>query len=133
MDSYLVRTSGCAVVQVPPHAWVSSLGGQVAGSPGDRLRLVLRPQAHFRVDKVVATDTSENPGRGTRVLGAYVGNVLQRPAPPASGTLALFFARDALGSGVRWDTCPPDLSIAVEVAFDVTCTFDLSLYGHMWN
>lgn len=121
------------VRQVPPHAYASSLGGQIAGNPGDRLRLVLKPQTYFRVDKIMATDTSENPGRGTRVMGAYVGNVLQRPAPPSSGTLTLFFAQDALGNSVRWMTCEPSLEIAVEISFDVACTFDLSLYGQMWN
>ena len=109
------------------------MGDQIAGNPGDRLRLVLRPQVYFRVDKIMATDTADIPGRGTRVLGAYVGNVLQRPAPPSNGTLTLFFAQNALGNGVKWDTCAPDLSITIEVVFDVACVFDVSLYGQMWS
>lgn len=121
------------VRQVPSHAYASSLGDQIAGVAGERRRLVLRPQVYFRVDKIMATDTADIPGRGTRVLGAYVGNILQRPAPPSSGTLTLFFAQTALGNGVRWDTCAPSLEIAVEVAFDVPCVFDLSLYGQMWS
>ena len=87
------------VRQVPSHAYASSLGDQIAGVAGERRRLVLRPQVYFRVDKIMATDTADIPGRGTRVLGAYVGNILQRPAPPSSGTLTLFFAQTALGKG----------------------------------
>lgn len=119
--------------QIPSHAYASSLGDQLAGAAGERRRLVLRPQVYFRVDKIMATDTSDIPGRGTRVLGAYVGNILQRPAPPSNGTLTLFFAPSALGNGVKWDTCAPSLELVVEVAFDVSCTFDLSLYGQMWS
>lgn len=114
------------------HVEHADIGAQLAGLAGERRRVVLRPQQSFRTEKVLATDNSSSPGRGTRVLGAYVGQALQRPAPPANGTLTLFFAPQALRSAVRWDTCYPPVEIYVDVAFDVDCAFDISLFGAMW-
>jgi hypothetical protein len=125
-------TGDFLVKPVPRHAYVSSIGGHISGSAGELLRLVLRPQAYFLVRKIMATDTSESPGRGTRVMRVFVSNNLQRPVP-STGTLTLFFTPGALDNGVWWDLCTPLSRLTIEVFFYATCTFDLALTGYMWD
>lgn len=106
-----------------------SFGLSYAGQAGERKTLKYRPQTPFTVEKFQATDDSPNPGYGTRILSVYVGNALQRPAPPTGGTLTAFFAPNALGNEVRWDRCDPAIEISIEVSFDVACTWDSNITG----
>jgi hypothetical protein len=101
----------------------------LAGLAGQTLSVKRRMQSPFKVDKIQATDNSPNPGYGTRIMGCYVGNMLQRPAPPDEGTLTAFFAPDALGNHVSWDKAGLGIEIQIDVKFDVDCTWDCDLIG----
>ena len=109
--------------------------GPVFGSAGTSTTISVNPQCLFRGEKVMATDSgavggpsATNPsGTGTRVGAIFVGNQLQRPA--STRTLTAFFAPDALGNGIKWQTCQKGLLITIDVFFVTTCTFDMTVYG----
>ena len=102
--------------------------GPVFGAAGTTTTITIAPQCLFQGEKLIATDTSSPPGNGTRVGTILVGQRLQRPV--GSGyTLTAMFAPNALGNGVRWDTCEKALTISVQVSFVVACTFDMSVFG----
>ena len=102
--------------------------GPVSGAAGSITTITVAPQVHFRGQKVIATDTGNPPGTGTRIMQLVVGQRLQKPAANGS-TLVVFFGPVALGNGVSWDTCEPGQTISVTVSFVVSCTFDLSVFG----
>jgi len=102
--------------------------GPVSGSAGTTTTITVAPQCLFRGEKVMATDTGSPAGTGTRVSTILIGQRLQRPAG-AGATLTLFFANNALGNGIKWDTCEKALSISVTVSFVQTCTFDMTVFG----
>jgi hypothetical protein len=102
--------------------------GPVCQGAGTTTTVSQNPQCLFRAEKVMATDTGSPAGTGTRIQQIFVGNKLQRPAN-AGATLTLFFANNALGNGVRWDTCEKALSIAITVSFITGCTFDMTVFG----
>lgn len=102
--------------------------GPVCSGAGTTTTISQNPQCLFRAEKVMATDTASPAGTGTRIQQIFVGNKLQRPAN-AGATLTVFFANNALGNGVRWDTCEKALSIAITVSFVSACTFDMTVFG----
>lgn len=103
--------------------------GPVSGSAGTTTTITIAPQTLFRVEKIMATDIGpQTSGYNTSVTQVIIGNKLQRPAT-TGGTLTLFFANNALGNGVKWDTCQPALSISFTVSFITTSTF----YGTLWG
>lgn len=103
--------------------------GPVFGTAGTTTTITIQPQTLFRVEKIMATDVGPSTaGYNTSVTQVIIGNKLQRPAT-TGGTLTLFFSNNALGNGVKWDTCQPALSIAFQVSFITTSTF----YGTLWG
>ena len=103
--------------------------GPVSGSSGTTTTITINPQTLFRVEKIMATDTGpQTAGYNTSVTQVIIGNKLQRPAT-GNGSLTLFFANNALGNGVKWDTCQPALNIAFTISFITTSTF----YGVLWG
>ncbi len=109
------------------HDWQIDFG-PAFGLAGTSMVLTATPQTDFRGEKVMATDSSPNPGRGTRVAQLLVGNKPQRPLSNGS-TLAQFFGPEALGNGVRWDVCPKGLTISITIDFVDSCTVDISVFG----
>ncbi len=102
--------------------------GPVSGSAGTSTTISIQPQAYFRVEKLMATDTASTAGLGTAITQILVGQRLQRPAT-GGGTLSLFYANTALGNGIRWDTCQPAFSISLTISFVSQCTFYGNLFG----
>jgi hypothetical protein len=103
--------------------------GPVSGSAATTTTITVNPQTLFRVEKIMATDVGAlASGYNTSVTQVIIGNKLQRPAT-TGGTLTLFFANNALGNGVKWDTCQPALTISFTVSFIVQSTF----YGTLWG
>jgi hypothetical protein len=110
--------------------------GPVSGASGTITTLTVQPQCIFRCEKIMATDdygnylASPNPnfnGRGTRIGSILIGQRNQRPA--TTFTLSNFFAQNSLGNGIKLNTCKEALSIAVQVSFIQTCTFDMTMFG----
>ncbi len=91
------------------------------------LTLYAYPQCLFRGEKVIATDTGSPNGYGTRISTITVGQKVQRPGRGSS--LTAFFANNALGNGIKWDTTNPAIQIAVTVSFIQSCTFDMTVLG----
>jgi hypothetical protein len=102
--------------------------GPAFGLVGSVTTLINNPQCLFRGEKVMATDSGTTAGYGTRISQIFVGQKLQRPAG-AGSTLTAFFANNALGNGIKWDTCEKALSIAVTVQYAQSVTFDMSVFG----
>lgn len=117
----------------PPNAAITTLDFRLTGVVGDRLIAKVQPQRNFQAEKFMATDTSSQGGYGTRIIAVYVGSSLQRPMPPANGTLTAMYTSDALGNAVRWDVAAPPVDITVEVAFDAACTWHGTAIGKMWD
>jgi hypothetical protein len=95
---------------------------------GTSTTITVNPQVLFRGEKVMATDSHTTPGLGTRISAIFVGQKSQRPAN-AGSTLTAFFANNALGNGIKWDTCEKALSISLTVNFVAACTFDCTVFG----
>lgn len=102
--------------------------GPVSGAAGTTTTISFQPQAYFRVEKLMATDTAATPGMGTAITQILVGQRLQRPAT-GGGTLSIFYSNASLGNGLRWDTCQPAFSIALTISFVSACTFYGNLFG----
>ena len=103
--------------------------GPISGSSATTSTITIRPQTLFRVEKIMATDVGPlAAGFNTSVTQVIIGNKLQRPST-SGGTLTLFFSQNALGNGVKWDTCQPALDIAFTVSFITQSTF----YGTLWG
>ncbi len=102
--------------------------GPVSGTAGTTTTITKNPQVLFRGEKVMATDSGSTRGYGTAVASIFVGQKLQRPAGDGA-TLTAFFANNALGNGIKWDTCEKALSIAITVSFIETCTFYMTVFG----
>ncbi len=102
--------------------------GPVSGTAGTSTVLTVAPQCLFRGEKVMATDTAASAGFGTSIGTIIIGQRLQRPAGTGA-TLTAFFANNALGNGIKWDTCEKALSISITVNFIQTCTFFLTVFG----
>lgn len=105
--------------------WQMSLG-PVSGAAGSSQVLTAQPRCYFRGEKIIATDTAQPPGSGTYISQLLVGRRLQRPIGriPTSA-----FAPNALGSGIKMDTCQPAFAIAMTVEFVKACTFDATIFG----
>jgi len=107
--------------------------GPVYGAAGTSTTITQNPQVLFRGEKVMATDSGNisgggTAGSGTRIQAIFVGQKSQRPAN-AGSTLTAFFANNALGNGIKWDTCEKALSISITVQFIQSCTFDMTVFG----
>jgi hypothetical protein len=102
--------------------------GPVSGAASTTTTISFQPQAYFRVEKMMATDTAATAGMGTAITQILVGQRLQRPAT-GGGTLSLFYSQQSLGNGLRWDTCQPAFSIALTISFVSACTFYGNLFG----
>lgn len=102
--------------------------GPVSGSASTTTIITRNPQCLFRGEKVMATDTGSTAGLGTSISTILIGQRLQRPAGDGS-TLTLFFSQQALGNGVKWDTCDKALTISVTVSFIQQCTFYMTVFG----
>lgn len=96
---------------------------------GAQVTITARPQVLFRGEKIIATDTFDDPGTGTRVVQVAVGQKIQKPGNGGAGTLTKFFAVEALGDGVRFDTAQDYATISVTVNFIQSCTFDMTVLG----
>lgn len=106
--------------------------------------ITVAPECLYRIENVVATDSSSTAGYGTRVLSVAVGQRVQRPANDR-GVLTFFFGTNAfintkgskvrggytqIGStGILYDTVQRDLKISFTVSFVQACTFDATLFG----
>ena len=102
--------------------------GPVSASAGTTTTITVQPQCLFRGEKIMATDAGPNSsGYNTRVQTILIGQRLQRPA--STNTLTAFFSNNALGNGIKWDTCEKALSISVTVSFIATSTFDMTVFG----
>lgn len=101
--------------------------GPASAPAGEVLTFYNAPQCLFRGEKVIATDTGSPVGYGTRIASITVGQQVQRPARGAS--LTAFFANNALGNGIKWDTTDRAIQISVTVSFIQACTFDMSVFG----
>jgi hypothetical protein len=128
LDEYITK-------QLPPAQRVGGLGkardtslpfGPTHGKAGSVQTLSTNPQGYFRGEKLIATDTAPNPGTGTYITGLYVGSKAQFSS---GNKLTTFFSNNALGSGMRLDTCQPPLSIMLSVSFIQDCTFSAELFG----
>ncbi len=102
--------------------------GPVSGAAGTTTTITLQPQCLFRGEKILATDSGSPVGYGTRIATILIGQKLQRPAGNGA-TLTAFFAQNALGNGIKWDTCEKALSVSLTVSFIQTCTFDATVFG----
>ena len=102
--------------------------GPAFGLAGSQCTVTRIPQTHFRGEKVMATDTGSTSGYGTSVSQIFVGQEAQRPSNEGS-TLTAFFAQNALGNGIRWDTCQRALTIALTINFAESCTFYCTVWG----
>lgn len=102
--------------------------GPVYGLAGSSTTITVNPQVLFRGEKVMATDSGATRGYGTRIAAIFVGQKSQRPANSGS-TLTAMFAQNALGNGIKWDTCEKALSISVTINFQESCTFDMTVFG----
>ena len=103
--------------------------GPVFGVAGTTTTIIVNPQCLFRGEKVMATDTSSGTaGMGTAIQAIFVGQKSQRPANQGQ-TLTAFFANNALGNGIKWDTCEKALSISLTIAFLNSCTFFCTVFG----
>jgi hypothetical protein len=102
--------------------------GPVSGAASTTTTLTVAPQCLFRGEKVMATDTASTAGMGTSIGQILIGQRLQRPAGTGA-TLTAFFANNALGNGIKWDTCEKALSISVTVSFISACTFFMTVFG----
>lgn len=102
--------------------------GPAYGTAGSTTTLVNNPQCLFRGEKVMATDTGSTAGYGTTISQVLIGQKLQKPAGTGS-TLTFFFANNALGNGIKWDTCKEALTISVTVNFLQSCTFYMTVWG----
>lgn len=101
--------------------------GPVFGPAGASTVVTLTPQCYFRAHKIMATDTGSPAGSATRITMVNVGQKVQRMG--AGGTLTSFFAANALGNGVDFDTDHPWSQIQITVSFVQTCTFEMTLFG----
>lgn len=102
--------------------------GPVSGAAGTTTVITVAPQCLFRGEKLIATDSASPAGSGSRITQVMIGQRLQRPAT-GGGTLTQFFGVNALGNGIKWDTCQQALSIAMTVSFIAACTFDAVVFG----
>jgi hypothetical protein len=102
--------------------------GPVSGAAGTTTTVTKNPQCLFRGEKVMATDSGATRGYGTRIAGILIGQKLQRPSGDGA-TLTAFFANNALGNGIKWDTCEKALSIALTISFIEACTFECTVFG----
>lgn len=102
--------------------------GPVSGAAGTTTTLTQTLQTYFRGEKVMATDSGSPAGSQTRIQTILVGQKLQRPLG-TGGTLTSFFANNALGNGIHWDTCQPGLTISIGVSFISAVTLDLTVFG----
>ena len=98
------------------------------GLTGTQCTMTATPQVHFRGEKVMATDTGSTAGMGTMVSQLFVGQEAQRPSNQGA-TLTAFFAQNALGNGIKWDTCQRALTIALTVLYLQDCTFFCTVFG----
>ena len=103
--------------------------GPVSGSAATTTTITVAPQCLFRGEKVMATDIGPNgAGFNTRVQNILIGQKLQRPTG-TGGTLTAFFANNALGNGIKWDTCEKALSISITISFILQSTFEMTVFG----
>jgi hypothetical protein len=98
------------------------------GQAGETKTISIPSQCYFRGEKMLATDDSAKPGMGTRIVRVLIGNKLQMPIG-SGGTLTMFFANNALGNGMKWDTCPPGLSVSIAVEFLQSCKWTATVFG----
>lgn len=101
--------------------------GPVSGPAGSTTTISVMPQLYFRGEKVIASDSATPPGTGTRIMNIMVGAKMQRPNN--GGVLTQFYGPNALGGGIKFDTCQPAFAIAMVVSFIVACTFDARMFG----
>ena len=102
--------------------------GPITGLRGDEFPIVSMPRCVFRGEKIMMTDTYEQPGYGTEIVSFHVG---QKPQLPVTGYpyLSAAFAPNSLGRGVKLDTCEGGMQIRVVVRFLQDCTWDCSILG----
>lgn len=103
--------------------------GYVWGTAGFVTTITVRPQCVFRVEKMMLTDNSSNPGFGTSIVQVTVGQKIQRPGTAGRGTLSTFFSQNALADGIKLDTAHEWEDIALTVSFIQECTFYANLFG----
>lgn len=114
--------------------WTIGLGTTYI-KPNATSTVTIVPQVFFRAEKLIATDNASTAGAGTQIVGVTVGNRNQLPvgAGAGGGIPTYTFAANSLGNGVRWDTCQPAISIAIQVQdLGVTAggsTFSGALFG----
>lgn len=102
--------------------------GPVFGPAGAETTVTIRPQARFRSEKIMATDDSAVPGKGTRILSVTVGHKVQRVGL-GQGMLTQFFSAQALANGISFDTSSPWATISIRVLFVAQCNFELTIFG----
>ncbi len=101
---------------------------ELEGKRGEIKKVRSYSQCIFRGEKLLATDTSEVPGRGTRIRYIFVGNKSQREVD-GDGTLTLFYSQNSLGNATKYDTCQVGQRILYEIEFLEDCTWIAALFG----
>jgi hypothetical protein len=100
--------------------------GPVFGRAGTITTMSVQPRCFFRGEKIIAIDSSERPGYGTRIMNIFVGQ--QRQQLPTE-FLTSNLSSESLRNGAKLDTCNPALSIAATISFIESCTFSMSIFG----
>ncbi len=85
--------------------------GPVVGKKGESKVIKVHPQILFRGEKLIASDSCEKSGTGTRIVNIFVGQ------------------RSQMGNGLNWDVCHLGQEICMTVEFTEDCTFDASVFG----
>lgn len=100
----------------------------IAGRAGQTVTVQAQPNALFRGERLVATDSSERPGMGSMIQGVFVGNKPQT-ATFQNALLTLFFNENALSPDLAFDVCDPNLFITFQILFLVDCAWSATLWG----
>ena len=102
---------------------------QISGRAMEIKKYTFKPDHKFLGTKLVATDTGETAGCGTRIIMMTVGGKPQRPM--GGGILSLFFNQHVVGNYLGLEECKKDDEIELTVSFISPCTFEAQLFGEI--
>jgi len=112
------------------------------GVKGSIISVTRRPDRIFRGDSLDVSDSSAEPGRGTRILGVFVHNRIQflrrdqggrlkdaGDLAPLTAEFTMEMLRERTGDN-KLDSCEPGCGIAFQIEFLETCTWSGTLLGN---
>lgn len=94
------------------------------GAKGTTISITVAPRCLFRGERLIATDSWNPPGTGTRITQVLIGRRIQDKLG-----LPLPTSHFATKRPFRLDTCEKALSISLTVEFLEDCVFDATLHG----